>query len=50
MRTIEKVLILCPLAVTGGPEAMHQLAGTLQQKGVEAWIMYYGGRRKGASS
>ncbi len=47
MRTIEKVLILCPLAVTGGPEAMHQLAGILQQKGVEAWIMYYGGAQKG---
>lgn len=47
MSRMDKVLILCPLAVTGGPEAMHQLAGTLRDKGVNAWIMYYGGPHQG---
>jgi len=47
MSRIHKVLILCPLAITGGPEAMHQLAGTLCQAGVDAWLMYYGGPHQG---
>lgn len=47
MTSMNKVLILCPLAITGGPEAMHQLAGTLRNKGVNAYIMYYGGPNQG---
>lgn len=47
MPRIEKVLIMCPLAITGGPEAMHQLAGSLRHHGIDAWIMYYGGPNQG---
>lgn len=47
MKPINEVLILCPLAITGGPEAMHQLAGTLRSNGIEASIMYYGGPNQG---
>lgn len=47
MTHIDQVLILCPLAITGGPEAMHQLAGTLRHNGVNASIMYYGGPNRG---
>ena len=37
-----KVFLLCPAATTsGGPEALHQLAGALRQKGVDAAIVYY---------
>lgn len=43
MNPIEKILILCPKTVTGGPEAMHQLAGLLREQGRDAQIMYYGG-------
>lgn len=39
---IEKILILCPKALTGGPEALHQLAGVLRAQGRDAQIMYYG--------
>ena len=47
MTPTDQVLILCPLAITGGPEAMHQLAGTLRHNGVNASIMYYGGPNRG---
>jgi hypothetical protein len=43
MNRIEKILILCPKALTGGPEALHQLAGILRSQGRDAQIMYYGG-------
>lgn len=43
MRHFEKILILCPLLQTGGPEALHQLAGSLRRQGVDGQIMYYGG-------
>jgi hypothetical protein len=43
MQRIEKVLILSPLLQTGGPEALHQLAGSLRRQGLNGQIMYYGG-------
>lgn len=43
MRRIEKILILSPLLQTGGPEALHQLAGSLRRQGLNGQIMYYGG-------
>lgn len=43
MNRIEKILILCPKALTGGPEALHQLAGLLREQGRDARIMYYAG-------
>lgn len=43
MNRIDKILILCPKALTGGPEALHQLAGVLREQGRDAQIMYYGG-------
>jgi hypothetical protein len=37
-----KVFILCPAgAVSGGPEALHQLAGALRARGVAAAMVYY---------
>lgn len=37
-----KVFVLCPAdAISGGPEALHQLTGALLAKGVDARIVYY---------
>jgi hypothetical protein len=38
-----RFIILCPAnAVTGGPEAMHQLCAALRQKGADAAMHYFG--------
>jgi hypothetical protein len=40
--TESKVYVLCPAgAVTGGPEALHQLAYKLRRKGIDARMVYY---------
>ena len=44
---ISKATLVSPLDLTGGPQALHQLAGALQDIGVEADIAYYH-RRPGA--
>ena len=36
-----KVFILCPYAMTGGPEASHQFCEELNVNGVESYIYYY---------
>jgi hypothetical protein len=37
-----RIYVLCPAAtVTGGPEALHQFAGLLRAKGVDAAMVYY---------
>jgi hypothetical protein len=42
LRPWERVVILCPAgAVSGGPEALHQLAGALRSRGVDASLLYY---------
>lgn len=38
----KRVVILCPTAMTGGPEAIHQLAYGLNSAGIECYIAYYG--------
>jgi hypothetical protein len=41
-----KVVIFCPLAITGGPEAIHQLSLSLSGVGVDCWIIHVGGRQE----
>ena len=42
MTGLAKVFILCPAgAVSGGPEALHQLGGALRARGVAAAMVYY---------
>jgi hypothetical protein len=36
------VLLLCPAAMSGGPEAIHQLAQIINELGVRAEILYGG--------
>jgi tetratricopeptide (TPR) repeat protein len=38
----DEVILFCPQVVTGGPEAMHQLAYTINALGGNAKIAYYG--------
>jgi hypothetical protein len=37
-----QVVIFCPVAVTGGPEAIHQLSQSLNAIGVDCWIVHTG--------
>jgi hypothetical protein len=37
-----QVVIFCPVAVTGGPEAIHQLSHSLHAIGVDCWIVHAG--------
>lgn len=37
-----QILIFCPDAVSGGPEALHQLAHVLNEHGATARMVYYG--------
>ncbi len=39
---IKAVTVLCPVAVTGGPQALHQLAHTFNTLGLPTRIAYYG--------
>lgn len=39
----KQVVILCPEAVTGGPEALHQLSSAINRLGGRAIMAYYGG-------
>jgi len=39
----QKVVILCPAVVTGGPEAMHQLCDAINKVGGSAILVYYSG-------
>lgn len=42
MKGPRKVFILCPAgAISGGPEALHQLCGALRARGVAAAMVYY---------
>jgi hypothetical protein len=41
-----RVVIFCPLAVTGGPEAIHQLAQSLNAIGVDCWLVHVGRGQK----
>ena len=44
MRPVFKdVAVICPEAVTGGPEAMHQLAYVIRALGGNAGLAYFGG-------
>jgi hypothetical protein len=38
----KRVVVLCPAATTGGPEAIHQLAYGLNSAGIECYVAYYG--------
>jgi hypothetical protein len=39
-----KIFILCPgTAISGGPEALHQLCGALRHRGADAAMVYYPG-------
>jgi hypothetical protein len=41
MKTYKKILVVCPAgAVTGGPEALHQLVNHMQHLGLPAYIVY----------
>jgi hypothetical protein len=49
MRTImgplaryRRVVLLAPTGATGGPEAIHQLAHSLNSLGIEAYLVYFG--------
>lgn len=42
----DEVLLLCPEAETGGPEAIHQLAYAINQLGGEAELAYFGSKSK----
>ena len=41
--TIQHVRILCPPVVTGGPQALHQLAFALNRLGLPTQMAYYQG-------
>ncbi len=41
MERYEKIFILCPATVSGGPEAIHQLAQITNELGVRTYIAYY---------
>ncbi len=42
MKQRRRVFVLCPAdTISGGPEALHQLAGALRAKGVDAAMVYY---------
>jgi len=43
MRAYQKVVILCPAVITGGPEAMHQLCDAINKAGGNAVLVYYDG-------
>lgn len=36
-----KFFIFCPIAITGGPEALHQLCGELNVMGFDSYMYYY---------
>jgi hypothetical protein len=38
----DEVLLFCPEVKTGGPEALHQLAGQIVRHGGQAHMVYYG--------
>ncbi|MFX1716204.1 tetratricopeptide repeat protein [Paraburkholderia sp. A1RO-5L] len=40
----DQFVLFCPNVVTGGPEALHQLAHTINTQGGNASIAYYGGQ------
>ena len=42
-RAYQKVVILCPAVVTGGPEAMHQLCDAINKAGGSSMLVYYDG-------
>jgi hypothetical protein len=41
-----QVVIFCPVAITGGPEAIHQLSQSLNAIGVDGYIVYVGGGQR----
>lgn len=41
-----QVALLCSEAITGGPEALHQLAYTINQHGGNAQMAYFGGKSR----
>lgn len=50
-KTYSKIIIFCPpKKVTGGPEALHQLADRLDKIGVENVFMHYIPKRKNAKA
>jgi len=42
----KQITIVCPYFETGGPEALHQLCGIINDNGGNAYIWYYGEDRK----
>ena len=42
MGRYKNIILLCPIVLTGGPEAIHQLAKMLTDIGQSAMIFYYG--------
>jgi hypothetical protein len=41
MKTYKKILVVCPAgAITGGPEALHQLVNHMRHLGLPAYIVY----------
>ena len=38
----ERIFVLCPTTLTGGPEALHQLAQLTNEAGIETRLGYYG--------
>ncbi|MFN3585167.1 hypothetical protein [Phenylobacterium sp.] len=40
---IRRVVLFCPAALTGGPEALHQLSHALTGVGIENHMVYFGG-------
>lgn len=45
LKGVRRVAIFSPVAVTGGPEAIHQLSDALIAAGVDCSIIYYGQTR-----
>lgn len=44
-----KYYVFCPYFCTGGPEALHQLAGAIRDLGHESYIWYFGERHHNLS-
>lgn len=38
----QRVVLLCPTALSGGPEAIHQMSYALNSIGVDCYVAYYG--------
>lgn len=42
LKAFDHMFVVCPVVVTGGPEALHQLAQFANESGIRSTVAYYG--------